>query len=136
VSVNLTELVQRPGIGNLGRPVRVRSNFFEVTSFMSRNIHHYDMTIDPAESHPAVYRKVWQAFEDNDGQGILKNIQTVSDGRKNAFSFKPLALGEEHAIALKVKYIDSLPLEVLLVDLGVTRVIYFSSHSKTPQFSL
>jgi len=97
MSLELTELVKRPGAGKTGKPVRVRANFFEVTSFPLQNIHHYDVTIDPPSAPPAIYRKVWKTFEDLDGQGVLKGIRTVYDGRKNVFAPKLLPLGENHA---------------------------------------
>ncbi|KAI7870721.1 Piwi domain-containing protein [Spinellus fusiger] len=103
MSLNLTDLVKRPGIGRVGKPVRVRSNFFEVTSFPTQNIHHYDVTIDPADSPPALCRKIWKTFEDMDGQGVLKGIKTIYDGRKNVFSPKLLQLGEEGALAFDVE---------------------------------
>ncbi|KAI8371592.1 Piwi domain-containing protein [Radiomyces spectabilis] len=102
MSLELTEFVKRPGVGTAGKPVRVRSNFFEVTSFPTQNIHHYDVTIDPASMPPAVLRKVWKSFEDTDGQGVLKGIKCIYDGRKNVFSPKPLPLGDENAMAFDV----------------------------------
>ncbi|KAG1144877.1 hypothetical protein G6F37_004077 [Rhizopus arrhizus] len=103
MSLQLTELVKRPGAGKGGKPVRVRANFFEVTNIGTSNVHHYDVTIDPPSAPPAVYRKVWKCFEDSDGQGILKGIKTVYDGRKNVFSPKPLPLGEENAMQFEVE---------------------------------
>lgn len=102
MSLQLTELVQRPGAGKVGKPVRVRANFFEVTSFPTQNIHHYDVTIDPPSAPPAVYRKVWKCFEDANGQGMLTGIKTIFDGRKNVFSPKVLNLGEEQAMQFEV----------------------------------
>jgi eukaryotic translation initiation factor 2C len=115
MSLDLTDLVKRPGAGKVGKPVRVRANFFEVTSFPTQNIHHYDVTIDPADAPPAVYRKVWKSFEDVNGQGILTGIKTVFDGRKNVFSPKPLPLGEEQAKQFEVKYHLSDDLFIFLV---------------------
>lgn len=103
MSLELTELVKRPGAGRSGQPVRVRANFFEVTSFPTQNIHHYDVTIDPIDKPPAVYRNVWQKFEDSNGQGLLTGTKTIFDGRKNVFSPKPLDLGEEQARAFEVR---------------------------------
>ncbi|KAI9497727.1 Piwi domain-containing protein [Zychaea mexicana] len=107
MSLQLTDFVKRPGVCSVGKPTRVRSNFFEVTSFPTGNIHHYDVTIDPPSAPPALYRKVWKAFEDQDGQGVLKGIKAVFDGRKNAFSPKALPLGEEAAKAFEVQLNDA-----------------------------
>ncbi|KAG0956894.1 hypothetical protein G6F60_001859 [Rhizopus arrhizus] len=90
MSLQLTELVKRPGAGRGGKHVRVRAKFFEVTNLGVDNVHHYDVTIDPPSAPLAVNRKVWKSFEDLDGQGILKGIKTVYDGRKNVFSPKSL----------------------------------------------
>ncbi|KAG2198826.1 hypothetical protein INT47_000742 [Mucor saturninus] len=103
MSLELTELVKRPGAGKIGKPVRVRANFFEVTSYPTQNIHHYDVTIDPPSAPPVLYRKVWQSFEDTNGQGLLTGIRTIFDGRKNVFSPKPLSLGEEQAMQYEVE---------------------------------
>ncbi|RCH92328.1 Eukaryotic translation initiation factor 2C [Rhizopus azygosporus] len=103
MSLQLTELVKRPGSGKTGKPIRVRTNFFEVINFTTSNIHHYDITIDPPSAPPALYRKVWQSFEDLDGKGVLKGIKTIYDGRKNVFSPKPLPLGDENAMQFEVE---------------------------------
>lgn len=102
MSLKLTELVTRSGAGKAGKPVRVRANFFEVTRFITSNVFHYDITIDPPTASPAIYRKVWRAFEDSNGQGILMGIKTIYDGRKNVFSPKALPLGEENAMQFEV----------------------------------
>ncbi|KAG1056249.1 hypothetical protein G6F43_001845 [Rhizopus delemar] len=106
MSLKLTELVTRPGAGKAGKPVRVRANFFEVASFITSNVFHYDVTIDPPSAPPAVYRKVWKAFEDSNGQGILVGIKTIYDGRKNVFSPKALPLGEENAKQFEVNLLE------------------------------
>ncbi|EIE85427.1 hypothetical protein G6F46_009276 [Rhizopus delemar] len=106
MSLKLTELVTRPGAGKAGKPVRVRANFFEVASFITSNVFHYDVTIDPPSAPPAVYRKIWKAFEDSNGQGILVGIKTIYDGRKNVFSPKELHLGEENAKQFEVNLLE------------------------------
>lgn len=104
MSLQLTELVQRPGIGTIGKPVRVRTNFFEITAFANINIHHYDVTIDPAGTTPALITKVWKTFEETNSRGLLAGILTVFDG-KNMYSAKPLALGEQQAKQFEVYFI-------------------------------
>jgi N-terminal domain of argonaute len=91
MSGSLTEFVKRPDVGNTGRATRVRANFFEVQSFPRNHIHHYDVTITP-DVPPVINRKIWKTFEDQDGQGSLKGIRPVYDGRKNIFSPKALPL--------------------------------------------
>lgn len=102
MSLELTEYVTRPGIGHVGKKIRVRSNFFEITTIPTQNVTHYNITIDPPSAPPAVFRKVWKAFEDLHGQSVLKGIKTVYDGRKNVFSPKPLPFGSDHAAQFEV----------------------------------
>ncbi|ORX53593.1 Piwi-domain-containing protein [Hesseltinella vesiculosa] len=91
----------RKETGKLGRPVRVRTNFFEMTSFPTQNIQHLDVQILP-EAPPMVLRKVWQCFVDGPGQAFLKGTRVIFDGRRNVFSSKPLQCGEEGASSFDV----------------------------------
>lgn len=104
MSLQLTNLVERPATGNSGRRIRVRANFFEITAFANTDIHHYDFTISPMDCKAALVRKIWQTFEDTDGQGILTDIKAIFDGRRNVFSPKPLPLGERQAGSFEVIY--------------------------------
>ncbi|CAG8452684.1 14080_t:CDS:1, partial [Acaulospora morrowiae] len=90
--LRLTELVKRPGTGRAGRQIRVRANFFEVTSFLRNNVHHYDVTITP-EVPPKLNRKIFKKFEE-DNADTLNNIRPVFDGRKNMYSARKLPFGE------------------------------------------
>lgn len=102
MALQLTDYVLRPGSGKVGRPVRVRSNFFEVLSFPTKNLYHYDVSIDPSSAPPALYRRVWKAFENIGGQGLLRTIRPVYDGRKNVFAPEKLPLGPEGAAQYEV----------------------------------
>ncbi len=91
--LKVTDFVKRPSLGRQGREIRVRANFFEVTSLPDANIHHYDVTISP-DVPPSLNRKVYQQFEDINGKNNLRGILPVFDGRKNIFTCKPLPFGE------------------------------------------
>jgi eukaryotic translation initiation factor 2C len=104
--LQLTEFVKRPDVGNTGRATRVRANFFEVQSFPQNNIHHYDVTITP-DVPPVINRKIWKTFEDQDGQGSLKGIKPVYDGRKNIFSPKALPLEDNAGMFEVYTYLPS-----------------------------
>ncbi|CAG8442443.1 2214_t:CDS:2 [Diversispora eburnea] len=90
--LHLTDFVKRPGYGKLGRPIRVRTNYFEVISFPTSNIYHYDVTITP-EVPPGLNRKIYKHFETLNA-GALNNIKPVFDGRKNIFAARKLPFGE------------------------------------------
>jgi hypothetical protein len=70
---------RRPSLGNLGRQIRVRSNFFEVLALPAQNIIHYDVTITP-DVPPALNRKIFEEFEKINREGPLDGIRPVFDG--------------------------------------------------------
>ncbi|CAG8654357.1 5692_t:CDS:10, partial [Ambispora leptoticha] len=94
-------LALRPGLGTIGHPLRVRANFFEVTSLPVNNIIHYDVTISP-EVPPALNRKVFEEFEKENRGGALAGIRPIFDGRKNIFAPRPLPFGESTAFRVKL----------------------------------
>lgn len=91
----LTEFVPRTrsGFGRQGRPIKVRSNFYEVTQLPDQNIIHYDVTVTP-DVPPVLNRRVFQYWEDLHLSEALGNIRSVYDGRKNIFSPRALPFGE------------------------------------------
>ncbi|CAG8522996.1 5713_t:CDS:10 [Ambispora gerdemannii] len=93
MSQKLTEFVLRPGQGKIGRPVRVRANYFEVTELPVDNIIHYDVTITP-DVPPALNRKIFEKFEEDNFIVGLGGCRTVYDGRKNIFAPRILPFGE------------------------------------------
>ncbi|CAI2171336.1 1168_t:CDS:2 [Funneliformis geosporum] len=87
----ITKFVERPGLGRIGRPIKVRANFFEVTSLTDSNIHHYDVIITP-EVPPTLNRRIYSEFETLYANGI----NPVFDGRRNIFAARPLPFGDTH----------------------------------------
>ncbi|KAF9435066.1 hypothetical protein BGZ76_006969, partial [Entomortierella beljakovae] len=82
-----TDLVLRPGIGSAGRPIQVRSNFFEITQLPSITVYHYDVSVTP-DVPPPVNRRIFMDFMKQYGQSDLEGTKPVFDGRKNMFSPK------------------------------------------------
>ncbi|PKK79735.1 Piwi-domain-containing protein [Rhizophagus irregularis] len=105
---SITEFVKRPGLGRLGRPVRVRANFFEVTALPDANIHFYDIDISP-EVPPAMNRKIYKHFEALHSEKDLGKIKPVYDGRKNLYTAKPLPFGESAAFDVTLPEDDGTP---------------------------
>ncbi|CAB5215689.1 unnamed protein product [Rhizophagus irregularis] len=54
-----TEFVKRPGLDKLGRPIRLRINYFEITDFPFNNVYHYEIVILP-EVPPTLNRKIFR----------------------------------------------------------------------------
>ncbi|KAI9246911.1 Piwi domain-containing protein [Phascolomyces articulosus] len=90
MSLTLTDYPLRPSTGTVGKKIQIRSNFFEVQSFMNGNVYHYDVSIGDDKAPPALRRKIWKAFEDNEGQALLNGVNSVYDGRKNVYAFQVL----------------------------------------------
>ncbi|PKC13872.1 Piwi-domain-containing protein [Rhizophagus irregularis] len=81
---NITEFVKRPALGRLGRPIRIRTNYFEITNLPASNIHHYDIVISP-EVPPTLNRKIFQIAENS-----FSGIRAVFDGHRNVYTIRPL----------------------------------------------
>ena len=88
----ISDFARRPGIGHLGRAIKVRTNFFEVKSLPDANIHHYTVKITP-EVPPVLNRKVYNRFEELYSES-LGRIKPVYDGRNNLYTSRPLPFGD------------------------------------------
>jgi hypothetical protein len=75
----LTEFVKRPGVGHVGKLIRVRTNFFEVITMPDMDILHYDVTITP-EVPQQLNRKVFERFSEQNRTGALGGVKPVFDG--------------------------------------------------------
>src|SRR6266542_3042 len=99
-TIKITEFVKRPGVGRQGRAIKVRANFFEVTSLPDSNIHHYDVTITP-EVPPSLNRRIYFEFE-NLQTNVLGHVKPVFDGRKNIYAPKPLTFADGDAATFDI----------------------------------
>ncbi len=88
-----TQFIERPSLGNLGRKILVRANFFEVISIPEANIHHYDITITP-EVPPKLNRIIYQELKNLNSKDKFKGILSIYDGHKNIYTHKELPFGE------------------------------------------
>ncbi|PKY60705.1 hypothetical protein RhiirA4_484703, partial [Rhizophagus irregularis] len=69
------QIMKRPGIEN--EPIKVRTNFFEVTKLPKMKITHYDVTISP-EVPPRLNRKVFACFSE-ENKNALGGVKPVYD---------------------------------------------------------
>ncbi|RHZ87940.1 hypothetical protein Glove_28g30 [Diversispora epigaea] len=96
-----TDFAMRPGLGEAGKAVRVRTNFFEATALPDANILHFDVTITP-DVPPALNRKIFQTFEEKYRGTALGGVRTVFDGRKNMFSPRALPFGDAYTFNIEL----------------------------------
>ncbi|GES89957.1 piwi domain-containing protein [Rhizophagus clarus] len=78
------QITRRPGLGNAGRRIRVRANFFEVLSMQETNILHYDVNITPVVPQ-RLNRKVFNCFVEQN-QAALSGTKPVFDGKANMYA--------------------------------------------------
>ncbi|KAF9951047.1 eukaryotic translation initiation factor 2C, 2 [Mortierella alpina] len=88
-SLQITPFVRRPAAGKAGKPITIRSNFFEVLQLPDITVNHYDVTITP-DVPPPVNRKVFTQLLETYRDSDLGGARPVFDGRKNLFSPKAL----------------------------------------------
>ncbi|WVQ97314.1 hypothetical protein IAU59_004425 [Kwoniella sp. CBS 9459] len=91
----LTSFYVRPGYGKEGRPILVKSNFFQVRAVgRGKIIYHYDVDMEPVVSRGAnakkpkgLLRAVWeQLCLEQQGEWKEGFQASAYDGRKNAFT--------------------------------------------------
>ncbi|CAG8508402.1 5106_t:CDS:10 [Ambispora leptoticha] len=85
----------------VGKPARVRANFYPVEMLPSLNIHHYDVSITP-DIFPKINRLVYDTFVRIHGAVVFGKIKPVYDGRKNLFATNKLPLQDScvHSVTL------------------------------------
>ncbi|WWC66253.1 uncharacterized protein I206_100154 [Kwoniella pini CBS 10737] len=109
----LRSYLVRPGFGEHGRPLSVKSNFFQVRSMnnaRAKVIYHYDVDIEPvktrgenAKKPKGLLRAVWEQLC-LDHRGIFADglANSAYDGRRNAFTPKKLPIPDGGTQTFKV----------------------------------
>ncbi|CAG8466663.1 9415_t:CDS:10 [Ambispora leptoticha] len=87
----IADFVKRPSFGRLGKPIRIRTNFYPVEMLPTMNIHHYDVSVSP-DVLPRINRQVYNTFVHVHGVVALGGCKPVYDGRKSLFAAKQLPL--------------------------------------------
>ena len=84
------QFVKRPGEGKLGDKLKVRANFFEVTSLPKGKIIHYDVTITP-DVPPRLNRKIFQRFLKDQAE-TLGGVKPVYDGTYSVYQYRKVII--------------------------------------------
>ena len=84
---------KRPNFGTVGKPIALRTNFFQVR-LPKGDIHHYDLSISPDKCPRRVNRYVVEAMV-NANHEVFEGERPVFDGRKNLYSSKALPIGRK-----------------------------------------
>jgi hypothetical protein len=86
------KFVERPGPGLVGRSIKVRTNYFEITDLPFPKIYHYNVAIIP-EVPPSLNRKIFQVTENS-----FFGVKIVSDGRRNVYTVRPFPFDVRHTL--------------------------------------
>ncbi|KAJ3089546.1 eukaryotic translation initiation factor 2C, 2 [Quaeritorhiza haematococci] len=93
-TIRTQNFTRRPGVGQSGRVMRVRTNYLQIQRHHEGSIFQYDVNFTP-EAPPAFLRKLFTAFEQAYvNTDAIGNAHPVFDGRKNMYSARPLPFGE------------------------------------------
>lgn len=88
-------LPARPGFGQAGRPIRLLSNFFEVTSLPDKTIYMYDVAIDPADCPRPVNNEAFKIMMQKHAAESFGSIPIVFDGQKIAYAPAELPFSDQ-----------------------------------------
>ncbi|CAG8471147.1 2336_t:CDS:2 [Funneliformis caledonium] len=127
-NVKVTEFVKRPGLGRIGRSISIRENFFEITSLIDSNIHHYYIIIN-LQVPPESFFQFMVLHGD---------VKPVFDGRQNIFDARQLPFGDTatYNICLSEDAGFSSPLRPLrLFKVIIRKVAQLVDHFYTNQIS-
>ncbi|KAJ3160223.1 argonaute 1 [Geranomyces michiganensis] len=102
----------RPNVGQRGRQVTLRANFYRL-KFPDIKIHHYDVEVHPNEA-AQINRKVMEVWKRLPREPRHRAIATASvyDGRKNLFMPSELPLASETTIRGKTRMEESFMIEI------------------------
>ncbi|KAJ3150918.1 argonaute 1 [Geranomyces variabilis] len=102
----------RPNVGQRGRQVTLRANFYRL-KFPDIKIHHYDVEVHPNEA-AQINRKVMEVWKRLPREPRHRAIATaaVYDGRKNLFMPSELPLANETTIRGKTRMEESFMIEI------------------------
>src|SRR5690348_15136264 len=80
-------------MSEIGRSIRVRTNYFEITVLPFPEIYHYSINITP-EVPPALNRKICKQLEDTCLESNFGGIKFVYDGRRTLYTAEPFPFGK------------------------------------------
>jgi len=78
---------KRPGYGTVGRPIRLRANFFRLNdSSQLSDLYHYDIEINPNKCPRSVKREVMNEIIRRYKDTTFQGHHPAFDGEKNLYS--------------------------------------------------
>ncbi|XP_072265525.1 protein argonaute-4 [Pyxicephalus adspersus] len=91
---NLFQPPRRPGLGTLGKPIRLLANHFQV-QIPKIDVYHYDVDIKPEKRPRRVNREVVDTMVRHFKMQIFGDRQPGYDGKRNMYTAHPLPIGRD-----------------------------------------
>uniref|UniRef100_A0A8C2KZP8 Protein argonaute-1 n=1 Tax=Cyprinus carpio TaxID=7962 RepID=A0A8C2KZP8_CYPCA len=93
---------RRPGLGTVGKPIRLLANHFQV-QIPKIDVYHYDIDIKPEKRPRRVNREVVDTMVRHFKMQIFGDRQPGYDGKRNMYTANPLPIGRDiFAVDLEV----------------------------------
>ncbi|MBN3320357.1 AGO1 protein, partial [Atractosteus spatula] len=85
---------RRPGVGTVGKPIKLLANYFEV-DIPKMDVYHYEVDIKPDKCPRRVNREVVEYMVQHFKPQIFGDRKPVYDGKKNIYTVMALPIGNE-----------------------------------------
>ncbi|MGH0165688.1 UNVERIFIED_CONTAM: hypothetical protein FKN15_049194, partial [Acipenser sinensis] len=85
---------RRPGLGTVGKPIRLLANHFQV-QIPKIDVYHYEVDIKPEKRPRRVNREVVDTMVRHFKMQIFGDTQPGYDGKKNMYTAQPLPIGRD-----------------------------------------
>uniref|UniRef100_I3KHJ0 Argonaute RISC component 1 n=1 Tax=Oreochromis niloticus TaxID=8128 RepID=I3KHJ0_ORENI len=85
---------RRPGMGTVGKPIRLLANYFEV-EIPKMDVYHYEVDIKPDKCPRRVNREVVEYMVQHFKPQLFGDRKPVYDGKKNIYTVLALPIGSE-----------------------------------------
>ncbi|XP_016341512.1 protein argonaute-4-like isoform X5 [Sinocyclocheilus anshuiensis] len=85
---------RRPGLGTVGKPIRLLANHFQV-QIPKIDVYHYDIDIKPEKRPRRVNREVVDTMVRHFKMQIFGDSQPGYDGKRNMYTAHPLPIGRD-----------------------------------------
>jgi eukaryotic translation initiation factor 2C len=107
----------RPNFGQVGRPIGLRANHFQV-KIPTSTLYHYDVGIQPDKCPRRVNREIIEALIQTRSE-YFENLRPVFDGKKNLYSRVPLpGIGRERVMLNTIINIPQIFISVGIIALN------------------
>uniref|UniRef100_A0A8C2Q9T8 Protein argonaute-1 n=1 Tax=Cyprinus carpio TaxID=7962 RepID=A0A8C2Q9T8_CYPCA len=90
---------RRPGLGTVGKPIRLLANHFQV-QIPKIDVYHYDIDIKPEKRPRRVNREVVDTMVRHFKMQIFGDRQPGYDGKRNMYTANPLPIGRDIFVTL------------------------------------